>query len=87
MMRVYLRSILVLSAVCLTGVSSPALGVTRVEVDRPPGASTVTTTLTNRAKIDVAIRRIRGLLTAERGTNEKTFEQLQRVQKEYQGSR
>ena len=67
--------------------SSPALGIVCLQTTLPEGSMAVTTTDANRAKLEVAIRRIKAILVSEKGTKDDTFDELRTMQGELQGRR
>jgi len=66
---------------------SEALGIAPRATSLPAGPQNVTTALANRAKVEVAIRRIKSLLIVEKGQNEETFDALSKAQRDLQGRR
>jgi len=66
---------------------SEALGITLHVTPLPAGPQNVTTPLANRARAEVAIRRIKSLLIVEKGQNDETFDALSRAQRDLQGRR
>jgi len=66
---------------------SRALGITSSSSSLPAAPQAVNSTLANRAKVEVAIRRIKSLLIVEKGQNEETFDALVKAQKDLQGRR
>lgn len=64
-----------------------SLGVTPASVSVPEAPESITPTVTSRAKVEIAIKRIRSLLIVEKGQNEDTFDALGKAQKDLQGRR
>jgi hypothetical protein len=82
-----LRSWTVCSIFLTTLIGSEAHGITLQITALPATPHNVTTPIANRAKAEVAIRRIKSLLIVEKGQNDDTFEALSRAQQDLQGRR
>ena len=87
MRKTSLWIVMVITGVIVTTSSSPALGVVGIQATFPESSSAVTTTHANRAKLEVAIRRIKAILVSEKGTKDGTFDELSIMQGELQGRR
>lgn len=67
--------------------SSEALSVASESIPLPTAPQAMVSSVTNRAKVEVAIRRIKSLLIVEKGQNDSTFEAFSAAQKDLQGRR
>jgi hypothetical protein len=61
--------------------------VTSSSIKVPTAPQAMVSNVANRAKVDVAIRRIKSLLLVEKGQNDATFEAYSTAQKDLQGRR
>lgn len=67
--------------------STEAIGATSESITLPTAPHALVSGVANRAKVEVAIRRIKSLLIVEKGQNDATFEAYTAAQKDLQGRR
>jgi hypothetical protein len=70
-----------------SSMSAEAIGATSETVTLPMAPQAIVSHVANRAKVEVAIRRIKSLLIVEKGQNDATFEAYTAAQKDLQGRR
>lgn len=67
--------------------STEAICATPESIRLPVASQSMESGISNRAKVEVAIRRIKSLLIVEKGQNDATFEAYTAAQRDLQGRR
>mgnify|MGYP006232074653 CR=1 FL=1 len=84
--RLVVKALFALSIMLPSGIAS---GVTSnlVIADEPEAISHVTTGAADRARTDVQIRRIKNLIITQNDDGDRVFEQLEKLQQKFHGTR